>query len=461
MKKIKIGLLPLYIKLYDDLLPELRDRLDPFYEKIAALLAAEGFDVIKTPFCRVEKEFQDAVNHYENAGADCIVTLHRAYSPSLESEKALTGTSLPIVVLDTTETFAFDPMQDSAEINFNHGIHGVMDMCNILRRHAKKFAIAAGHYEQSDVIQKAAGLIRAAAAANAVHGSKVGVFGGGFQGMGDFAVTANELQKNFGATLLSADPKEMKEISASVSQAEIQAEQQADKEIFAFPEELNQENYDANTRACLTIRKWIEKHSLSAFSVNFLQVTAENGLDSMPFTEACKAMTRGIGYAGEGDALNAMLSGALLQAFPETSFVEIFCPDWKNDTLFLSHMGEMNYDLAAEKPQMRNVSFNYTDAKPPVVGYSKFKKGAAVYANIYRDETGYCLLATPVEMLEVKEDAFPCSMRGWMKPNCKVGEFLKKLSLHGATHHSLLVYGASTEELCFFGELLGMKTFEI
>lgn len=233
MKKIKIGLLPLYIKLYDDLLPELRDRLDPFYEKIAALLAAEGFDVIKTPFCRVEKEFQDAVNHYENAGADCIVTLHMAYSPSLESEKALTGTSLPIVVLDTTETFAFDPMQDSAEINFNHGIHGVMDMCNILRRHAKKFAIAAGHYEQSDVIQKAAGLIRAAAAANAVHGSKVGVFGGGFQGMGDFAVTANELQKNFGATLLSADPKEMKEISASVSQAEIQAEQQADKEIFA------------------------------------------------------------------------------------------------------------------------------------------------------------------------------------------------------------------------------------
>ena len=71
------------------------------------------------------------------------------------------------------------------------------------------------------------------------------------------------------------------------------------------------------------------------------------------------------------------------------------------------------------------------------------------------------MLATPVEMLEVKEDAFPCSMRGWMKPNCKVGEFLKKLSLHGATHHSLLVYGASTEELCFFGELLGMKTFEI
>lgn len=461
MKKVKIGLLPLYIKLYDDLIPSLRDRLDPFCEKIAVLFEKEGFEVIRTPFCRVEEEFSKAVKDYEANGVDCIVTLNMAYSPSLESEKALTETKLPIVVLDTTETYEFGPMQNPDEINYNHGIHGVMDLCNILRRHDKKYAIAAGHYEHSNVIKQAAGLVRAAAAAKALGGTKVGSFGGGFKGMGDFAVTAEELKNRFDVTLVEADPKEIKEISASITDEEIKVEQQADKALFDFPEELNQTNYDINTRACLTIRKWIEKHSLSAFSVNFLQVTTENGLGSMPFTEACKAMTRGIGYAGEGDTMDAAISGALLQTFPETSFVEIFCPDWEKDTLFISHMGEMNYDLAAEKPQLRNVSFNYTDAAPPVVGYAKFKAGNAVYANIYRDSEGYCLLATPVEMLDVKNDAFDRSMRGFMKPNCKVGEFLKKLSVHGATHHSMLVYGASTEDLMYFGELLGMKTYEI
>lgn len=461
MKKIKIGFLPLYIKLYDDLIPTLRDRLDPFYEKIAGRLEAEGFEVIRTPFCRVEEEFKTAVRKYEEENADCIVTLHMAYSPSLESEKALAETALPIVVLDTTETFAFGPDQDPAEINFNHGIHGVMDMCNLLRRNGKKYAIAAGHDEKSDVIAQTAQLVKAAAAAKALRGSRVGVFGGGFKGMGDFAVTADELQDRFGVTLIESDPEEMKTLATSVSKEEITAEQQADKEIFDFPEELHEKNYAINTRACLTMRKWIEKQNLSAFSANFLQITEANGLGSMPFTEACKAMQRGIGYAGEGDALNAALSGALLQGFKDASFVEIFCPDWENDTLMISHMGEMNYDLAAKKPELRNVSFNYTDAAPPVVGYAKFRAGNAIYANVYRDETGYNMLVTPVEMLEAENDGFRYSIRGWMKPDMKIADFLKNLSQLGATHHSLLVYDTTPEALAYFGELLGMKIYRI
>ena len=36
MKKAKIGFMPLYIKLYDDVgLAELRERLEPFYETMA------------------------------------------------------------------------------------------------------------------------------------------------------------------------------------------------------------------------------------------------------------------------------------------------------------------------------------------------------------------------------------------------------------------------------------------
>ena len=38
MQKIKIGFLPLYIKLYDDTSPELRPRLEKFYEQMALSL---------------------------------------------------------------------------------------------------------------------------------------------------------------------------------------------------------------------------------------------------------------------------------------------------------------------------------------------------------------------------------------------------------------------------------------
>ena len=50
---------------------------------------------------------------------------------------ALAGTDLPIVVLDTTPGYAFGPTTDPAEIMYNHGIHGVQDMCNLLIRNGK------------------------------------------------------------------------------------------------------------------------------------------------------------------------------------------------------------------------------------------------------------------------------------------------------------------------------------
>ncbi len=462
MGKVKAGLLPLYIKLYDDTCPGLRPRLEKFYSKLAVLLEEEGIDVIRNSFCRIDSEFKEAVKNFENEGAQCIITINMAYSPSLESAEALTKTKLPVVVLDTTETYGFGPDQDPGEIDYNHGIHGVMDLCNIIKRAGKKYAIAAGHYERSDVIKRTAGLVKAACAAESLAGTRVGSIGGTFNGMGDFQVTADELRERFGVELITSTDSEMKELSDSVTEEEIQAEIKADKKRFAYPKKIDKDIYNANVKACLAVRKWIEKHSLDAFSVNFLKACPEYGLDTMPFAEACKAMERGIGYAGEGDVLDAAFAGVLIRAFKEASFVEIFCPDWQDDRIFISHMGEMNYALAASKPEMILRTTNYTDSVMPMAAYACYKEGDAVYANIFRDDEGYCLLATPVKMLRIENDSnFKASVRGWMKPHMPVSDFLKKLSEYGATHHSMLIYGAHTDELMYFGKLLGMKVYEI
>ena len=154
MKKIKIGFMPLYIKLYDDIGLSVRSRLDDFYEKLSQEFENAGFEVVRNSFCRIKPEFEECVAKFESEKCDCIVTWHAAYSPSLESIDALAGTDLPIVVLDTTETYDFYHSNDPDAINLNHGIHGVMDMTNMLLRRGKAYAIAAGHYPQSDVIEK-------------------------------------------------------------------------------------------------------------------------------------------------------------------------------------------------------------------------------------------------------------------------------------------------------------------
>lgn len=462
---IKIGLLPLYIALYDEKSPQIRPRLEKFYEMTAQKLEACGFKVLRVPFCRLEQEFKSTVASFENNGAKCIVTLHMAYSPSLESSAVLAATKLPIVVLDATDTFDFGFAQSTDAISYCHGIHGVMDMCSLLNQNGKKYAIAAGHIDHSDVIPRAAGFIKAAVSACSLRGLRVGTIGGAFDGMGDFAVSDKEMKERFEIEAVTSNPEIMRELRASVTDSEICAEIESDNNFFRRIGDFSYDTHMQTVRDGLAVRKWIEIENLSAFSVNFLKIGDETGLSYMPFMESCKAMGRGIGYAGEGDILTASFTGALLKGFADTSFIEIFCPDWRGNTLFLSHMGEMNIRLTAKKPEIAEKDFVFGNSINPIACYGCYKSGNGIFVNVFKGRNDFKLVISPVAMEEedetIIESNFKGSIRGWMRPKKTAGEFLEALSKAGATHHSILVYGAAAEQIRFFGELSDLEVIEI
>ena len=457
MKKIKVGFLPLYIKLYDDSAAD-RSDMQAFYDKIAGVLESLGIDVIKTDFCRIKQEFKAAVEKFENNGADVIVTLHAAYSPSLESIEALANTKLPIVVFDSTEGFSLEQGYSVNPIMNNHGIHGVMDMCNLLKQRGKAYAIAAGHISNSNVIKKTCDFINAAVAANSLKGSKVGNFGTSFDGMGDFLISKEEAKDIFDIEIVNLTDEQMSTLKDKVTAEEIELEKNEYKKEFNSV--LEGANYDNAVRAALAVRKGVEEYGFSAFSVNFLDVKSEN-LGSMPFIECSKAMQRGIGYAGEGDVLTAAFVGALLKGFKETSFIEIFCPDWKEDKILISHMGEMNYAVTNIKPEFSLEDFPYSPIGKVAKAYSCFKKGKAVFGNLFKDGDGkYKLLFSEVEMLD-EVSGFEKSIRGWFRPNRPINEFLELLSEYGAIHHSFLVYDVDIKALEYFGKLLNLEVVKI
>ena len=448
---MKIGLLPLYISLYDENHGYLRDRLGAFYNKIALMFESRGIEVVKSDICTEDCHFEREIKCYEENNCDAIVTLHLAYSPGLNSEKALKNTDLPIIICDTTETFDFSDEQLADEILYCHGIHGVMDMCNLLKKNKKTYAIVAGHYENSDFIDRVIGYIKAAKAANSVNGSRVGSIGGYFDGMGDFRVDDEMMTERFGATVVYPEPGELTKIAQSISDEEIIKEQDRNLSDFVFLEEIDKSVYKNSVIADLTLKKWIEKNNLDSFTVNFRQI---GELSTMPFNGICRAMSGGIGYAGEGDTLTALFTGALMQGYRDTSFVEIFCPDWKNDTIFISHMGEINYRVVDGKPTAYENIFTYADCPNPVVATAAFKPGNAVFVNVFEDNTGFNAFIAPVKVIKETTDNFQRSIRGWLDFGKPINEVLEKISICGATHHSILVYDAKPEEIEFFAKLL-------
>jgi L-arabinose isomerase len=389
------------------------------------------------------------------------VTLHLAYSPSLESAKVLARTKLPLIVLDTTPTWSFAPSQDPAEIMYNHGIHGVQDMCNLLLRNGKPFALEAGHWQRSDVLDRVAALVTPARMASTIRFGKVGLLGTPFKGMGDFFVSPSGLKSTIGAVVKSLDQETLKALVTGVKAADVAAEMQSDRARFEM-DGASEAAHERSARFGLALRRWIDAESMCAFTFNFLDMQKKSGHATVPFLEASKGMARGIGYAGEGDTLTALLVAALLAQYPESSFTEMFCPDWENGTVFLSHMGELNWRLADGKARLREMDYKYSRTDNPALVVGRFRPGAIVLANLAPTADGYRLILAPAEMIPGDAaDRFRDSVHGWFKPRMALADFLAAYSRAGGTHHLGLSYTEDMRTLETFGRMMGWEVVRI
>ncbi len=456
-----VGLLPLYLDLYDRILPARRAAVDACCDDLAGALEARGLRVRRAPVCRLAPEVRAAVAGFEKAGVDAVVTVHLAYSPSLESAPVLARMRLPLIVLDTTPDYDFGPRQHPDRIMLNHGIHGVQDLCNLLLRLGKPFVLEAGHGRRSDVLQRVASHARAARMAAAFGRARVGRIGKPFPGMGDFAVPPAALRR-LGVTVIPDSGAAIRRALAVLPPAEIAAELAADRRRFDAAG-LDAAAHRRSAGVGLAVRRWIAAERLTAFTVNFLDVRRRAGIPAVPFLEASKAMARGVGYAGEGDVLTAAFVGALMAGYPDTTFTEMFCPDWKGNTIFVSHMGEVNVKLLAGRPRLQEVAYKFSEADNPVKPVGRLRSGAAVFANLAPAPGGrFRLILAPVSVPPVRgTDRMADTVHGWFRPRRPLADFLAAYSRAGGTHHAALVYGGEPAVLADMAGFLGWETITI
>jgi len=345
---------------------------------------------------------------------------------------------------------------------FNHGIHGVQDLACLLRRRGKHFEIVAGHVTQSNVMERAADIARAAYGARLLHNMRTLRIGERFPGMGDFAAPDGILRNVLGITVHQiAIPALANEVSC-VAPEEVEQEMAADRERYAV--EAPEEVYRRSTRVGLGVRRMLESGDYQAFSLNFLSFdTADGPVNTVPFLEASKAMGRGLGYAGEGDVLTAALVGALNGAFGKTTFTEIFCPDWKGGSLFLSHMGEINPETAAGVPRLIEKPFPFTPAENPAILACAVAPGPATLVNLAPGpECTFGLIISAIEVLgDTTVPAMRDAVRAWIRPALPIDQFLEEYSLQGGTHHSALVLGDRRKTIAAWARFAGIPAIEL
>ena len=366
-----------------------------------------------------------------------------------------------MIVLNTTPDYAFAESSTQDNIMNNHGIHGVQDMCNLLKRRKRDFIIETGHWEESDVIDRVITDIKGIILSRKMSSSRVGIIGKPFWGMGDFSVPYSILKEKMGVKVIEEDPGKISSLLLSGEADQVLEEVERDNHLFE-KKAISESVHIDSVRIGLALRKWIRNEELDGFSINFSGVDAGSGFPAFPFLEASKSMARGIGYAGEGDVLTASLTGTILKLFPQSSFVEMFCPDWKNNRIFLSHMGEVNHRLITGKPLMVENDQSFMEVGKSVFVSGQLKKGDAAIINLAPDRNNnFNLIIIPVKMVEVKNKNLSKTISGWFETPIPINDFLSEYSRIGGTHHSCLVYTKNIKVFEVFGRQIGWNVYKI
>ncbi|NCB00204.1 MAG: hypothetical protein EOM70_12630, partial [Clostridia bacterium] len=346
-QKASIGLVAHYLELYDQTDPQVRPEIERFYETVKRRLRQLDFSWSIGPICRVRAEFDQAVEQFERDGVIAVVSIHLAYSPSLESSAAFARLNVPIVILDTTPALHFNAKTSPDEIMFNHGIHGVQDFCNRLRRTGLIYFVEAGHLDTSSVISRVEARLRGVAAAARLKKARVGLVGRPFPGMGDFQVP-DSLLKDLGITVVPYTAHDTARSRETVTQEKIAEEIASIKLEWPLSDQPS-DLIQAAAQAGLNLRTWLLDRQLDAVSLDFLDLDKATGWPTLPAVEIDHLMAQGTGYAGEGDVLTAALGYALAPLASAWTFTEMFCPDWTGQRIYLSHMAEANLDILAGK----------------------------------------------------------------------------------------------------------------
>ena len=464
LKPPKAGLLPLYLKMYDDVQPDQRIGAEAFHAVIASRLADAGIETVNVPVCRIKEEADDAVSLFESEGVDCILVLNLSYSPSLESVYALSRTALPVILIASTPDRGFGFASAPTELVYNQGLLGTQDLAAMLRRSGKDFIVIPGHSDDSTFVGSMAASVRAAQTGHRLKSARVGVIGDPFRGMGDIQLGGGKMKELLGIDQvkfdLARDPWRYAMLSDSQSS---EAEAMADADAAFFTSEMSRAQLVESERIYLGLRRWIHDNRLDAVTMNFIPQPKNNPFPHVPQLAMSKLMGEGLGTSGEGDLISASLCSALMGLYTDCTPISMYCPDWQGGTVYLSYRTGVNPRCLAGKPVICREFEPLVPELPVSALTGPLRGGRAVIISLSpQDNDRFTLTAVTGEMLEVPENARQKGrVSGWFRPDTPLTELISGYSENGGPHHMVLAYGASCQFLAQTARLCGFEFLKI
>jgi L-arabinose isomerase len=456
--KPRIGALTLMFQLYDAL-PELEPAMYEFAQELVGILG--GFSEVSWPgIIKTREAARDAVRGFEKEERNLIVVVLLTYTPSQVVLRPLLATKLPVLILNTQRLHSVTSNMDPEELIRNHGVHGVQDLANVLRRSDRGFSTVTGHYRDEETLRQVEEWCRAAMAVSMLGRMRVGTLGRPLQGMGDFSLDDTALMSRTGVEVVSLSQRNLAEAAAMAPNEVIEEMMARDAKEFEVAADVSPAEHEESSRLEWAVKDAMTGQRLDALTANFMDLAAEGHLRTLPFLAASRILSEGYGYAGEGDVLTALAVRMMQQLAGSANFTEMFTMDFAGNSLLMSHMGEGNFAMARTDLPVELVGSELgladTEVRPLLLRFA-CAPGAATLVNLTVGPSGeFALIASEGEVLDF------APIPGVMTPHYKfgpgrpLGEFLSAMAEAGSSHHFALSYGRWASVIEKIARILGI-----
>lgn len=402
----------------------------------------------------IERIIKEANYDDECAG---IITFCHTFSPSKMWINGLALLQKPWLHFHTqfNETIPNEAI-DMDYMNLHQSAHGDREHGFIGARLRMPRAVVAGHWQDPEVQAKIAEWQRAAVGVMFSKSLKIVRFG---DNMREVAVTEGdkvEAQLKLGWQVNTFAVGDLVEIMNAVTDAEIDALMNEYAELYDYKKE-DEETIRYQAREEIAIEKILVREGAKAFSNTFEDL---HGMKQLPGLATQHLMHKGYGFGAEGDWKTAGMTAIVKAMYPDgnTSFMEDYTYDYKQQLILGSHMLEVCPSIAADKPRIEVHKLGIGGKEPPARIVFEGKAGSAKVLSLIDIGGRLRLIQQDIECVKPFQSMpnLPVARTMW-RPAPNFLEGLECWIVAGGAHHTVLSYDISDEAVRSFARIMGIE----
>lgn len=404
-----------------------------------------------------------------NSSAECIglVCWMHTFSPGKMWIAGLLALDKPLVHLHTQRDRDLPwAAIDMDFMNLHQSAHGGREFGYICTRIGKRRKVVVGHWQETEVQERLAAWMRAAAALHDMRNLRVARLG---DNMRQVAVTEGdkvEAQIRLGVQVNGYGIGELAKHVHEASDAEVDRLVAEYDEQYRMAEVLKPGGHLRNclryaARCELGLRAFLDSVAANAFTDTFEDL---HGLEQLPGIAAQRLMADGYGFGAEGDWKTAALvrvMKTMTAGLPGgTSFMEDYTYhlDPSGPLVLGAHMLEICPSLAAERPSCEIHPLAIGGKADPVRLVFTAPPGPAVNVAMIDLGDRFRMLVNEVDVVAPPEPLpkLPVARAVWSpRPDLKTAAAAWIYA--GGPHHTALSQAATTELIDDFAEMLGIE----